>query len=308
MQHLRRKGAPVPRIYADGEGQTAVEIGDWSYEVHEAPDAVDLYADRLSWTPYLSSAHARTAGRVLAQLHVAAAGFMAPARAPRPLVASFSIFAKADAGAAMRAYLKLHPALDSSAMAHRCGEEALALLHPFHEQLRTYLPQLAPLWTHNDLHGSNLLWPASGAEDQAMRIIDFGLCDCTSAVHDLGHAIERSIVEWLQMNADSHSTDNLPMHLDHLHALLEGYTSVRALNEAECAALTPMAALCHAEFALTEADYYIGILHHPENTRICLEDYLVGRARWMRGPGGQRLLESISKWTDAYQENRTRES
>ena len=66
-------------------------------------------------------------------------------------------------------------------------------------QLLPLLPALPPLWTHNDLHASNLLWSDASDDAQATAIIDFGLADRTNAVHDLAHAIERNIVEWLAL-------------------------------------------------------------------------------------------------------------
>ena len=71
-------------------------MNDRSYEVHEAPEGVDLYEDGISWTPFRTAAHAYSAGRALAQLHIASQGFDAPRRQPRPLVASFTIFRRAD--------------------------------------------------------------------------------------------------------------------------------------------------------------------------------------------------------------------
>jgi hypothetical protein len=59
-----------------------------------------------------------------------------------------------------------------------------------------------------------------------------------------------------------------------------------------------MTALCHAEFALTEADYYLGALGSEENARVAYDDYLVGHARWFRGSGGRRLLDAISQWAE----------
>src|ERR1022692_265922 len=41
MKHLREYGALVPRIFADVSGETAMERGEWTYEVHEAPAGVD---------------------------------------------------------------------------------------------------------------------------------------------------------------------------------------------------------------------------------------------------------------------------
>ena len=64
--------------------------------------------------------------------------------------------------------------------------DALELLAPFHAELLPLLPRLAPLWTHNDLHASNLLWSDHGRDTQRQAIIDFGLADRTNAVHDLG--------------------------------------------------------------------------------------------------------------------------
>ena len=199
MIHLREHGAPVPLVFANSSGETAIERGEWTYELHEAPPGVDIYEDALSWTPFLSAAHARSAGEALAKLHLAAEGFDAPRRKPRPLVAGFMIFAAENPRVAMDRYLAARPALNENAIARASCKEALELLAPFHAELRIQLPALEPLWTHNDLHASNILWSDGSDEAAAITIIDFGLADRTNAVHDLGHAIERNIVEWLEL-------------------------------------------------------------------------------------------------------------
>jgi Ser/Thr protein kinase RdoA (MazF antagonist) len=177
--------------------------------------------------------------------------------------------------------------------------QALELLAPFHAQLLPLLPALKPLWTHNDLHASNLLWSDDGPDARATAIIDFGLADRTNAVDDLAQAIERNIVEWLALIEDPAHPEDAPVHLDHLVALLDGYESVRRLSDEETAALVPMTALCHAEFALSEADYYLGALHSQANARLCTEGYLVGHARWFRGAGGDKLLQTLRRWAEA---------
>ena len=73
----------------------------------------------------------------------------------------------------------------------------------------------------------------SGDDAQAAAIIDFGLADRSNAVHDLAHTIERNIVEWLALAEDPAHPDNVPLHLDHLHAMLAGYESVRRLSDEE---------------------------------------------------------------------------
>ena len=296
LEHLFTHGTPVPRVLATTFGETAIETGEWTYEVHEAPEGADLYEDALSWTPFRSAAHAHSAGRALARLHLGAEGFSAPRRKPRPLVASFTIFAAEDPSTELDRYLAARPTLAESTDARSGGEEALEVLAPFHAELLPLLPALKPLWTHNDLHASNLLWSDGGNDAQVTAIIDFGLADRTNAVHDLAQAIERNIVEWLALVEDPAHPEDVPVHLDHLHALLAGYESVRPLSAEEAAALAPMTALCHAEFALTEADYFLSVLHSEVKARVASIDYLVGHARWFRSPGSGKLLDALRRW------------
>jgi Ser/Thr protein kinase RdoA (MazF antagonist) len=296
MTHLRAHGAPVPKVFASTSGQTAIENGCWIYEVHEVPEGVDLYADALSWTPFFSVRHAYSAGRMLARLHLAAQGFNEPQRKIQPLVASFTIFAAEDPGTALERYLAARPALAEDATTRKGCREALELLVPFYAELKPLLPALEPLWTHNDLHASNLLWSDASDHARATAVIDFGLADRTNTIYDLAQTIERNIVEWLALHEGFENTEDVPIHLDHLKALLDGYESVRPLSEEEAAALAPMMALGHVEFALTEADYFLRALHSKENARVCSEGYLAGHARWFRGPCGQRLLNEIGHW------------
>jgi Ser/Thr protein kinase RdoA (MazF antagonist) len=299
MKHLRKHGSQVPRVFATCAGETAIERGAWTFEVHEVPAGVDLYEDALSWTPFRSKGHARSAGEALARLHLVSHGFDAPRRKIQPLVASFTIFAAQDPAAEIKRYLAARPALREDAVVRKGCEQALELLAPFHAELLPLLPALKPLWTHNDLHASNLFWSDASDEAQAVAVIDFGLADRTNAVHDLAQAIERNIVEWLDLTPDSGPGENVRVHIDHLEALLDGYERVRPLSEKEAAALKPMAALCHAEFALTEADYFRGVLHSEGKARIASIDYLAGHARWFRGAGGQKLLDAIGRWAEA---------
>jgi Ser/Thr protein kinase RdoA (MazF antagonist) len=296
LQHLYAHGAAVPRVFANAQSETAIESGEWTYEVHDAPEAVDLYGDALSWTPFRTIAHARSAGQALARLHRAAEGFDAPPRRPRPLTAGFTIFAAENPGAELKRYFAARPALTMDAAVHAYAQEALALLGPFHSELRPLLPALSPMWTHNDLHASNLLWSDAADNAQAVSTIDFGLSDRTNAVHDLAHAIERNIVEWLALVEDPAHPERVPVHLDHLHALLEGYESERPLNDEEAVALAPMAALCHVEFALSEADYFLGVLHSREKAAMAYDGWLVGHARWFRSAAGERLLDVLRQW------------
>lgn len=305
MAHLLAHGAAVPRVFASESGETAIEADEWTFEVHDIPAGVDTYRDALSWTPFRTVEHAYSAGQSLARLHLASVGFDAPRRKAQQLVASFTIFAAKDAGAEMDRFVELRPALRDYLQTRNCREEAMELLAPFHTELQPLLPALAPLWTHNDLHASNLLWSNSGDDARATAVIDFGLADCTNAVHDLAQAIERNIVEWLALDQGSRVRDhgsgearNVPVHLDHLAAMLDGYESVRPVSDEEAAALAPMTALGHAEFALSETDYFLSVLHSEDKAGMACEGWLVGHARWFRSACGDGILDAIRLWAN----------
>ena len=295
MAHLAANGVVVPQVLENDGGDSVVECGEWSYEVHTVPLGIDAYEDAISWMPFQCVEHAYSAGGIIARLHGAAQGYDAPARTHRHLVAGFTIFAAVDPAAELAHYLANRPALRAYLECSGCAVEAMRLLAPFHAELLPVLRRLAPLWTHNDLHPSNLFWSDATRAAHATAVIDFGLCDRTNAAHDLAHAIERSIVEWLVLVNDPKRPERVPMHMDHLWALLEGYESVRPLSRAEAAALAPMLALCHAEFALSEADYFLSVLRSEEKAYMACEGYLLSHAQWWHGPGAA-LLDELRAW------------
>ena len=302
MQHLRSNGIGVPRVLPAAHGSTVLESGAWTYEVHEIPPGIDLYEDAISWTPFLCVDHARSAGAMLARMHRSAETYDAPPRPPRPLVASFTIFAADDPVLAVQQYLAARPVLQSDATTVQECTRALELLAPFHHQLNPLLLALQSLWTHNDLHASNLFWSDTTPHAHATSVIDFGLADRTNAVHDLAHAIERNIVDWLRLMNDPGAGHSIVIRLDQLWALLDGYEQVRRLSNEERLALGPMLALCHAEFALTEAHYFLEVLNSPEKARVATHNYLVKHAEWFSGPGTMKLLDPLQHWAEA--ENR----
>jgi Ser/Thr protein kinase RdoA (MazF antagonist) len=297
MRYLRSRGAAVPPVLANLRGESAIESGDWTYEVHEVPEGIDAYEEAISWTPFRCSEHARAAGQAMARLHLAAEGYDAPPRAGRALAAGFSIYAMPNAAAVFDAYVNARPALRAYLASRNCREEAVELLSPFHDELLPLLPALKPLWTHNDLHPSNLFWSDAGEGGAVTAAIDFGLCDRTNAVHDVALAIERSIVDWLALVNDASHPGKVAVHFDHLGALLEGYESVRPMSGVEARALAPVLALCHAEFALSETDYFLSVLHSEEKAWYACEGYLVLHARWWRGEGA-KLLKFLRTWAE----------
>ena len=288
LAYLRKNGAPVVRVLEDESGSTVLADGEWTYEVHTVGDGDDLYREAISWSPFTRLGHARAAGRALAALHVAARGYDAPHRRPQPLIAGFSVFASADPIAAIEQYATARPAL-ADELASRPWHEDIERWHlPHHERLLPLLPSLEPLWTHNDFHASNLLWRGDAVTDTVTTVLDFGLSDRAFAVHDLATAIERNAVEWLELDARGAAA----VHLDAALALIEGYQEIRRLTDAERAALPDLLALCHADFALSEIDYFRGVTGSPRNADLAYR-YLVDHTAWFSDPVGAEFLSAL---------------
>jgi len=275
-------------------GETVVLDGEWSYEVHPVAAGVDVYEDALSWTPFLNSGHAMAAGQAMARMHNAAEGYDAPARETRQLVTSFTVFAGEDPEQSMEAYLHERPLLKEYADKRNWSGTLHGLHMPLYGQLQPWLKYLRPLWTHNDLHASNLIWSDASDQAQVTGIIDFGLADRTNAVHDIATTIERNVVEWLRMDQGGSNI----VHLNHLDALLAGYEDIRPLSYEDAQALVTMLPLVHCEFALSETDYFLSILQSEEKAFLAYEGYFVAHSQWFQGMQGQRLLEHMRRWAD----------
>lgn len=296
LAYLSARDALVKKLLGDGSGETAIEIGEWTYEVHPAGDGLDLYETAQSWTPFLSVGHARNAGRALARLHAASTGYDAPARNAATLVTSFKIFSSENPWSELTRYLEKRPALQGY-LANRdwLGETQETFL-PLHNRLRRFLPVFQPLWTHNDFHASNLFWSDKSPNATVTDIIDVGLADRTTAIHDVATAIERNGVEWLQIHDCQHD----PFHMEQIGALLSGYEELRPLSREEAEAVVALLPLVHAEFALSEADYFLRVLKSEEKTDLAYSGYFLGHARWFSSDPGKRLLDHLQNWAESH--------
>ena len=287
IAHLAVAGIPVPEILLTDDRTSAITVGDWTYELHRQGAGLDLYRERLSWTPYLAASHAHAAGASLARLHAASRGFAAPARAVQPLVASFNILPSTDPLAATEAYVAARPAL-AAFLEPRDWRPAVAqLFAELGQGVPAALAAREALWTHNDWHPSNVLWSADG---QVETVFDFGLADRTCAVHDLATAIERTAIDWLELGQGRDATIG---HPETAQALLAGYATVIALDRGEVAALLRVLPLVHLEFALSEIDYFAGVVGDAEQASVAWDQYLLGHADWFTAPHGQAFLNTI---------------
>jgi Ser/Thr protein kinase RdoA (MazF antagonist) len=262
-------GEPVPRIVPLADGAGVLAFGDWRYEAYEEAPGADLYRDVLSWSPYRSAAHASAAGAALARLHLAAAGYGAPARQFGPLMNSCAIVAAPSPGAALDRLVAARPGL-AAGLARRAWRQDLARwVLPLAARASHVLRALPSQWGHGDWHPSNLTWTTAG---QVAGVFDFGLANRTFAVHDLALALERSVFSWLNW-------PDVTLDQASAVALVRGYVSVRPLSETERAALPLVLPVAHVEYALSELEYFASVLGSAANADLAY-DYLVGHARW----------------------------
>jgi Ser/Thr protein kinase RdoA (MazF antagonist) len=296
LAYLNRYTPLVKRPLENQSGETVVTIGEWTYEVHAHGDGVDVYEQAQSWTPFLSVDHARSAGRALAKLHGASVGYDEPARRVAPLVTSFGVFADADPWSQLTRYVEQRPALHSYLASRDWFREAQETFQPLSERLRPFLHVFQPLWTHNDFHASNLLWSNSSARAEVTDIFDVGLADRTNAIHDVATAIERNGVEWLEIQDPSRD----PVHLEQIAAMLNGYEELRPFSRVEAEALVALLPVVHAEFALSEADYFCRVLKSEEKANIAYGGYFLGHTRWFATDPGQRLLNHLQAWAESH--------
>jgi Ser/Thr protein kinase RdoA (MazF antagonist) len=289
--HLRARGLPVPAVWRTASGRTTVVLGDFVYEVHEVAAGIDLYRDAMSWTPYLSTGHARAAGGALARLHQAAAGFTRAARPPAVLTGSCDVISAADPVAEVAAIARRRPGL-ARYLAGRDWRRDLARDHlPVIRRAAPLLAGLEPLWGHGDWHPSNLTWDSTGPDAEVVAVFDFGLANRTFAVHDLAVALERSVVAWL----DLAESGGAGVDLGGADALLGGYAEVRPLSPAEARALPEVLPVVHLEYALSEIEYFAGVVASPALADLAYDTYLVGHTRWFAGPDGAAFLDHLRR-------------
>jgi Ser/Thr protein kinase RdoA (MazF antagonist) len=311
--HLRANDLEVAQVLtlrdSEGVATTALAFDGWTYEVHAPAPGIDLYAQAHSWTPARCTGHAHALGRALAQLHLAAAGFSAPPRQRRPLLPSFEIVGATDLTAALDRFLQERPVVARFVGAP--GRAAiLRALEPWHAALRPLLPALAPLWVHNDWHASNAFWSTTGEQAQVRCVLDFGLCNLGRAVVDLATALERNTIAWLELDRSgmpstpSQGGRRIPVRSDIGRlplalALLEGYASLRPLTLAERCALPLVLPLAHVEYALSEVDYFCGVVGNAHNAALAYPGFLLGHVRWFEGSEGHDYLAGLRRVLDA---------
>jgi Ser/Thr protein kinase RdoA (MazF antagonist) len=305
--HLRARGIPAPAVLRAAGGATAIQDGDFVYEVHEVAGGLDLYRDALSWTPYTSLGHAHAAGSALARLHEAADCFPLPARVPAVLTGGCEIIVSNDPLAEIKWLAGCRPGLAGYLDGRAWPDDLARHVLPAIRRAAPLLAGLPRQWGHGDWHPSNLTWSSGGADAVVAGVFDFGLANRTYAVHDLATALDRATVSWLDLTdpdgatADRDDPDGAVVpggaeaDLEAIDAFLDGYESVRPLTPAEAAALPEVFPVVHVEYALSEVEYFAGVVSSPANAELAYDGYLLGHAAWFATPAGTAVLDHLRR-------------
>ena len=284
IAHLAAAGVPVVQVLAATDGHTAVEHGEWTFELHAVGVGDDLYRDAVSWSLLTDVVQAREAGRALARLHHAAASYQAPQRSTHLLVARDDLIRADDPIAAIKADLPTRPGL-ARYLARIPWETQLRRdVLSWHSGLAERLRDEPRLWAHNDWHVSNLLW----RDGQVSTVLDFGLASPTSALFDLATAIERNAVAWLELERGMEA-----VRIDIARALLDGYRQVLPLSAARVHLLADLLPMVHFDFALSEVEYFEGVTGSTANADVAWQPFMLGHPAWFHSPPGQALLQAL---------------
>lgn len=289
VEHLAARGASVVKPLRSAAGASVVTLDQWTYEILPLAPGRDLYRDALSWTPFFSLAHARSAGAALADLHQMAQGFEAPQRGATVLLANLRLFGQNHPLDAIANAAGEQPAL-ADYLSGKDWQRNLQELHlPFQRELLPYLARQSAQWTHNDWHASNLLWSDDGSAAEVQSVLDFGLSDRTFALFDLATALERSCIPWLELDKGGQAAADL----DALDGLLEGYHGVRPLSRDDLLTLAALLPVVHVDFALSEIAYFHGIVGSRASADVAYHAFLIGHTEWFRRAEGERLLDHL---------------
>jgi len=259
IQHLAQHDLAVVELIENDIGSTVTEIDNWVYEIHRKVDAYDIYAEHHSWKSFFHPEHAYAAGKILAQLHAASASYTQVERKTKLLLSNQKIIQSKEIIPAILQRIASSEALTVYFQDKPLNATFLEQLEYFHSDLLLVLPKLQSLWTHNDLHASNLLWTDTSVHAEVAAVIDFGLSDRTTIPYDIAVAIERNFIDWLALDSGEAT-----IHIDDIgiQAFLRGYLD--ANGNAEQLSFVPyILALAHIDFALSELEYFAAITQNP---------------------------------------------
>lgn len=289
IRHLAAGGLPTPVPVTARSGESAVEADwegrEWTYEVFPPADGTDRYRGRPTWSPFLHADDAAASGAALARFHLASAGFDRKRRDVGVLRSHLGIFGVApDPIARIDEILPGLPGVAQYLRGRPWQEELRPHLvrHAAAQPLSSVLP---PLWTHNDWHASNQFFDRNGVSS----IIDFGLAERTTRIYDIGTALDRNTLQWVDLLSGSDTA----YRLDLVERFLRGYVLVSPLTDEEKAALPAILPIIQADFALSGLEYYVTVLGDAEMAAWGYESFLIDHTAWFSTRAGEAYLAGV---------------
>lgn len=290
IQHLAAKNLPIVVLVPSTQGETALELGEWTYEVHQKAKGIDLYHAQQSWTPFFYPDHAAKTGEFLAKLHVAAQDFpMQQARLAQYLVCNQALLESENIVEAIHQRINGSAELSSYFSNKTLDLDILNYISELHNSIKTVIQNASKIWTHNDAHASNFLWSAQSIQAEITTIFDFGLANYNSALYDFATTVERNFIDWLQLG----NTQDLAIDYDGLTAFIQAYFVHQPVS-AEFSVLPTLLQIVHIDFAFSELEYFVGITKNIAHADSAYQDWFIGHINWFRSPQGQQFIRTLT--------------
>lgn len=292
LQHLASKDIPVATLISSNCGLTALEMGDWTYEIYEKAAGFDLYVDQQSWTPFFYTEHAAKVGSLLAKLHDAMQDFPElHGRSARYLVSNQQLLESENIVTAIQQRIQNSPELSRYFADKNLDTVFLERVSQTHHKIKHVLQQVTKIWTHNDLHASNLFWSAQSADANITAVIDFGLSDRNSALYDLAVTIERNFIDWLALE----HTSQINVDEAGLSAFLQAYCA-EIHPQQDFSILPELLKIVHLDFAFSELEYFVGITQNLKHADAAYYDWIVGHVNWFFTEQGQQFTQTFTRF------------
>ena len=292
LQHLASKNIPVATLISSNCGQTALEVGDWTYEVYEKAAGFDLYVDQQSWTPFFYTEHAAKVGSLLAKLHTAMQDFPElHGRSTRYLASNQQLLESENIVTAIQQRIDNSPELSRYFADKNLDAVFLERIFQTHRKIKHVLQQATKIWTHNDLHASNLFWSTQSADANITAVIDFGLSDRNSALYDLAITIERNFIDWLALE----HTSQISIDEAGLSAFLQAYCA-EIHSQQDFSILPELLKIVHLDFAFSELEYFVGITQNLKHADAAYYDWIVGHVNWFFTEQGQQFTQTFTRF------------
>ncbi|MEB3754883.1 phosphotransferase enzyme family protein [Acinetobacter sp. MD2(2019)] len=291
ISHLSKKQLRVPEILIANTGMSAIELDDWAYEIHRYSPSVDVYADTPSWKPFLYAEHAWQTGAMLANLHLAAQDYdVVVGRTARYLVSTQQLLESDYLVPALQTRIESSRALSDYFKDKTLDSTLLLQLGQIHQKIVQPLQACQKIWTHNDLHASNLLWDAEDQTAKIAAVIDFGLCDRTSKVYDFAITIERNFIDWLALK----NSNDIQIDYVGLEQFLRGYAA--NMQTFEHFDIVPdLLTIVHVDFAMSELEYFVAITHNLSHADAAYQDWLIAHTAWFFRVQGQQFKQKLAR-------------